>query len=59
MKYQTRGVCSRSIELEIENGVITKCTFEGGCRGNTQGLSRMVIGCRAEEVMAKLRGIEC
>lgn len=59
MKYQTKGVCARAIDLEIENGVITKCVFDGGCRGNTQGLSRMVIGRPAQEVMTTLRGVEC
>ena len=59
MHYKTRGTCSSQIDLEIENGVITHCQFINGCRGNTQGLSRMVIGRDAGEVMNKLRGIQC
>ncbi len=57
--YKTRGTCSTAIDIAIENGVITSCAFERGCRGNTQGLSRMVIGRKAEEVKTILRGIEC
>ena len=57
--YKTSGTCSRSIELEIENGVITHCHFEGGCAGNTEGLSRMVIGRNAEEVAQTLAGVPC
>lgn len=59
MKYITKGTCSRAIMLEIENDVITSCTFDGGCRGNTQGLAKMVTGQNAKEVMERLRGIEC
>ena len=57
--YKTSGTCSRAIELEIENGIITHCRFEGGCKGNTEGLARMVIGRKAEEVAAGLEGVEC
>ena len=48
--YKTHGTCSSEIELEIQNGIITHCKFIGGCKGNTQGLARMVIGCKADEV---------
>ncbi len=47
------------IAMEIRDGIITKCAFQNGCRGNTQGLAAMVIGQKAEEVAAKLEGIEC
>lgn len=58
--YRTRGTCATQIDLEIDgNGVITSCTFVNGCRGNTQGLSRMVIGRKAEEVKELLRGVQC
>ena len=57
--YKTKGTCSTQIDLEIENGVITTCAFRDGCRGNTQGLAKMVIGRRADEVKELLRGIQC
>ena len=57
--YKTHGTCSSEIELEIQNGIITHCKFIGGCKGNTQGLARMVIGCNAEEVAQRLEGIPC
>ncbi len=57
--YRTRGTCSTSMDLEIRDGVITHCVIHDGCRGNTQGLARMVIGQNAEEVAAKLEGIQC
>jgi len=57
--YKTHGTCSTAIELEIENDVITSCHFVGGCKGNTEGLCRMVTGCNALEVADKLAGVPC
>ena len=59
MRYRTRGTCSTVIDLQINDGLITTCAFTNGCSGNAQGLSRMVIGQDAREVMRKLRGIQC
>lgn len=59
MHYKTKGTCSSAIDLEIENGVITKCAFTGGCRGNTAGLAATVIGQDARDIMTRLRGIPC
>ena len=57
--YKTNGVCSRQINFEVENGIITKCEFVGGCRGNTQGIAKLVIGMTPEEVIARLKGTDC
>ena len=59
MHYKTRGTCASAINLEIENGIITECSFVGGCRGNTAGLAITVIGQNARDIMEKLRGIPC
>ena len=45
--------------FEIENDIITHCQFTNGCRGNTQGLAKMVEGQNAKDVMNRLRGIQC
>ena len=58
-EYKTKGTCSTQIDLEIEDGVITHCKFHNGCRGNTQGLAKMVEGQNAKDVMNRLRGIQC
>lgn len=58
--YKTHGTCATQIDLAIDdNGVITSCAFINGCRGNTQGLARMVIGRQADEVKDILRGVQC
>ena len=58
--YQTNGVCSRQIDIELdENNVITACRFTGGCNGNTQGVAALVIGMTAEDAIKRLSGIRC
>jgi len=57
--YKTRGVCSSEIQFELENGVVTECRIIGGCRGNTQGVARLAVGRKAEDVIAICKGIEC
>ena len=57
--YKCRGTCSTSIDLEIQDGVITYCKINNGCKGNTAGLAKMVTGRNAEEVAETLSGIPC
>ena len=57
--YKTKGVCSRTIHIEEENGIIKEVRFEGGCSGNTQGVAALVKGMRADEVIDRLEGIRC
>ena len=57
--YITNGVCSRSIEIEIENGVLQNVKYVGGCNGNLQGISALVKGLSVDEVIEKLQNIRC
>lgn len=57
--YVPRGVCSRLIELEIEDDIIKDCAFIGGCNGNLQGISKLVTGMEVEDAIEKLQGINC
>ena len=58
-RYKTRGTCSTQIDLESQDGIITYCKFTRGCTGNTEGLARMVIGQKAEDVANRLEGVQC
>ncbi|MBD5507688.1 MAG: TIGR03905 family TSCPD domain-containing protein [Lachnospiraceae bacterium] len=59
MIYQPKGVCSKAIDVEVEEGIIKSVQFTGGCNGNTQGISKLVVGMKAEEAISRLRGIKC
>ena len=58
--YQTKGVCARSISVDIdEDHIVREVVFNGGCNGNTQGVGALVTGMKAEDVIKRLRGINC
>ncbi len=57
--YTPYGVCSRKIDIDIEDGIIKDCRFTGGCNGNTTGVATLVKGMNAEEAVKKLKGIDC
>ncbi len=57
--YMTKGTCSRSIDVELEGGVIKSVSFLGGCHGNLQGISKLVEGMKVEDAILRLRGICC
>ena len=59
IEYKTQGTCSRAVIVDVEDGVITDCAFVGGCSGNTQGVASLVIGMKAEDAIAKIKGIKC
>jgi len=57
--YKTNGVCSRNIYIEVEGDTVKKVSFEGGCNGNTKGISSLVEGMKIDDVIARLDGIKC
>ena len=57
--YHTQGTCSKQILVEIEDNIIKKVDFLGGCQGNLQGIGNLVVGMHIEEVISKLKGIKC
>ncbi|MBP1560611.1 MAG: TIGR03905 family TSCPD domain-containing protein [Oscillospiraceae bacterium] len=59
INYTPRGVCSRQINIEVNNGIIESVAFMGGCNGNTQGISSLVRGMKVEDAIARLEGINC
>lgn len=58
-EYAPKGVCSRKMIFEIEDGIVRSLTVEGGCNGNLQGISSLLIGLPVDEVIKRLDGIKC
>lgn len=58
-QYNTTGVCPTAIEFDIENDVISKVEFKGGCNGNLKGISVLIEGVNPEEAIKRLEGIKC
>ena len=60
IQYQTQGTCSQLIDVTAdENDVIQQVFFLGGCNGNLQGISKLVVGQKIDDVVARLSGIRC
>lgn len=57
--YRTSGVCSRSIDIELDGNIIKNVTYMGGCHGNLQGIARLVKGMEIDAVIERLEGIKC
>lgn len=57
--YVPHGVCSRKIEVDIEDSIIKEVKFTGGCSGNTQGVAALIKGLDVNDAIARLKGIRC
>lgn len=57
--YKTHGVCSKKINFDIKDNKIINVNFEGGCRGNLQGISKLIEGMDVQEAIKRLKGIQC
>ena len=57
--YIPRNVCSRKIDIEIENNIIKSVKYTGGCAGNTQGVAALIAGMSVDEAIERLSGIRC
>ena len=57
--YQTRGVCAKQINFELEDNQLHNVVFCGGCPGNTSAISRLLEGRDAAEAVSLLRGNDC
>ena len=59
LTIRPQNVCAREIRVEVENGIIHKVEFVGGCRGNTTAVSRLLVGMKVDEAIKRMEGIEC
>ena len=57
--YLPKGVCSRQITIDVEDGIIKSVEFVGGCAGNTAGVSKLCVGRKVDDVIELLRGTQC
>ena len=52
-------LCSKMMIVDSEDNVIKNVQIIGGCQGNTQGLSRLLVGMEIGEAIRRLEGIDC
>ena len=58
-EYHTEGTCSRNIILDMDGGTIENVQFIGGCNGNLKGISSLIQGQKAQDVIDRVKGIKC
>ncbi len=57
--YTPHNVCSQRMQVELDGTTIKDVQILGGCNGNLQGISRLVVGMDAREAIDRLEGIHC
>ena len=57
--YLPQGVCSKHMEIDLDNGVIQAVRVKGGCNGNLQGICALLVGMTKDEAIRRLEGIHC
>lgn len=57
--YKPLGVCSKEITFDVDNNKIKNVSFVKGCKGNLQGISKLIDGMDATEAVTRLKGIKC
>ena len=59
-KYLPEGVCSRQIDLDIDdNDRVSNVAFTGGCNGNLKAISKLVDGMKVDDIVNVLSGNTC
>ncbi len=58
-EYITTGVCAKDIKFDVEDGIVKKIFFNGGCNGNLQGIASLAEGMSVDKLIEKLSGIKC
>ena len=57
--YRPKGVCSRLMRVEVEDGMIRQVEVQGGCSGNLQGISRLLVGMPVQQAIERMEGVRC
>ena len=58
--HDNHGTCSKQVVFDLDDdNRIHNLQFIGGCAGNTLGISQLVEGMTAEEVISRLHGVHC
>ena len=58
-EYTPKGVCSRKMIIDVEDGKVKNLQVIGGCNGNLQGIAHLVKDMPVDEVIERLDGIKC
>ena len=57
--YTPKGVCSNSIDIELDGDIIKSVVFTGGCNGNLKGIGALAQGMNVKDYISRCRGLTC
>ena len=57
--YRPKGVSTRIRRVEVEDGIIRQVEVQGGCSGNLQGISRLLVGMPVQQAIERMEGVRC
>lgn len=58
--YPNKGTCSKETHFVLsDDHIIESIEVVGGCNGNLKGICRLVVGQKAEDVIARIEGTTC
>ena len=58
-EFIPQNVCPKKIQFTVENDIVKKVIFDGGCPGNLEAISRLVQDLPVDKVIDLLKGISC
>lgn len=58
-RYQTHGVCSSEILVDLDGDIVKSVKFTGGCNGNLKGIGALIAGMKVDDVIGRCQGIRC
>ena len=58
-RYKTHGTCSSEILVELDGDLVKSVKFTGGCNDNLKGIGALIQGMKADDVIARCKGIRC
>ena len=47
------------MRVEEEDGIIRQVEVQGGCSGNLQGISRLLVGMPVQQAIERMEGVRC
>lgn len=59
IEYTPKGVCSRKMTIEVEDGKILSARVIGGCNGNLQGICSLLKGMDVTHAISRMEGLRC
>jgi uncharacterized protein (TIGR03905 family) len=57
--FRPRGICPSRIQFDIDGGIVSNISFEGGCEGNLKAIAKLLSGRTVEEISETCEGNTC